>query len=148
MAVKVIDLKAVDRAISAHLGSMARLREKLIATLASLKSTYIANCNSAIKSFNTQKKAIDKERKDRKAKAQQAHYQGMRSSGGSDFQTYQAKLAAIDADCDEKVDKAKEACDQTVTESAEQFSTDSQSAISQYQTDTEDCVGKLATEHP
>jgi len=148
MAVKLIDLKAVDQALTTHLIASARLRERLINSLTVLKRSYNSACSSAIKSFKAQRKAIDNDRKDRKNKAQQAHFQGLRSAGGSSFETYQAKLTSIDTDCDGQIGKAKEAADQTMTEAAEQFSTDSQSTISHYQEELSDCTEKLATEHP
>lgn len=148
MAVKIIDLKAVDQALNTHLIDSARLREKLVNSLTVLKRSYNSACSSVRKSFKAQTKAINNDRKDRKSKAQQAHFQGLRSAGGSSFETYQAKLTSIDTDCDAQIEKAKEATDQTITEAAEQFSTDSQSSIAQYQGDLSDCAEKLATEHP
>lgn len=148
MAVKIIDLKAVDQALNTHLIDSARLREKLVNSLTILKRSYNSTCASAVKSLKAQSKAINNDRKDRKSKAQQAHFQGLRSAGGSSFETYQAKLTSIDNDCDAQIEKARGATEQTMTEAAEQFSSDSQGIITQYQGDLSDCVDKLATEHP
>lgn len=144
----MIPKKAIDQASTTHFEDQARARIKLIGAMGAEWSTLDAGYKSAESSYKSKIKAINKDRGDRKQQSYKSYLRDSHQESGSSFATHNEEMRAIDGDCANQIELAREDRERTFQQHEERYTSRVREILGKYKDASDDNIDKFISMLP